>query len=390
MHALTPPVQLILTLGCLFLASVLIDTVGRRTHVPRVSLLMLLGLIISTEGLDLLAPVMKDDVFPLLSSIALAMFGFLLGERFTRERMLSYGREVFIISVGVSFGTSIVVAGGLILLQFPVPVALLLGGIAAATDPAATVDVIHQLKFRTPFSEKLQGVVALDDAWGLVVFSFCAALAIFLNGESDSATVSMTAVWEIGGAVLLGVALGLPAAYLTGRLDPGQPSLMEALGIVFICSGLSQWLDVSFLISAMVLGGIVANFASHHERPFHEIEGIEGPFLVLFFILAGASLEFASFQSVFLLVASYVLLRWIGKIAGAALGARISGSDRPTRRWIGFALSPQAGVAIGMALIAIDRFPDYKEILLPVVITSTVFFELVGPFCTRLALKRVC
>jgi Kef-type K+ transport system membrane component KefB len=138
----------------------------------------------------------------------------------------------------------------------------------------------------------------------------------------------------------------------------------------------------------MVMGAVVANLASHHERPFHEIEGIEDPFLILFFILAGASLELSSVVQVGGILVIYLVARFAGKLLGGWLGGFLGGSDIVTRRYIGFALMPQAGVAIGMALIAIERFPEYRDVLLPTVIGSTVIFELIGPLCTRLAIHR--
>jgi Kef-type K+ transport system membrane component KefB len=138
----------------------------------------------------------------------------------------------------------------------------------------------------------------------------------------------------------------------------------------------------------MVLGATVANLATHHETAFSEIEGIEGPFLILFFILAGASLDLASLSQVGVLLALFVAGRFVGKLAGSWLGATLVGAPQETRQWMGYTLTPQAGVAVGMALIAIDRFPEYHEVLLPTVVASTVFFELVGPLLTKFALRR--
>jgi len=195
-------------------------------------------------------------------------------------------------------------------------------------------------------------------------------------------------LWEIGGALVLGFVLGYPAAYLSGRLRPGRPMFAEALGLVLFCGGLALWLDVSFIIAAMVMGAVLRNFARHHEYAFHEIEDVEWPFMIIFFILAGASLEFDRINGVILLGSAYIVLRIAGKIAGAYLGALLSHSDRASRNWMGIALLPQAGVAIGMALVAANQFPQYRDTIIPIVIFSTIFFEIVGPVFTRLAMTR--
>ena len=187
---------------------------------------------------------------------------------------------------------------------------------------------------------------------------------------------------------MLGISLGLPAAYLTGRVKEGQPILSEALGLVLACGGLALWLGVSYLIAAMVMGAVIANLARHHEYPFHAIENVESPLMVIFFVLAGASLEIGALRELGIIGGVYILCRSIGKIIGARLGGKLSGADPGTQRWMGVALMPQAGVAIGMALVAANQFPEYRQVVLSIVISSTVFFEIVGPVFTRLALQR--
>ena len=164
--------------------------------------------------------------------------------------------------------------------------------------------------------------------------------------------------------------------------------LAEAPGLVFVCGGLAVWLDVSFLIASMVMGTVVANLAKHHEYPFHAIVDIEWPFMVIFFVLAGASLEFGTLKDIGLIGAVYVVCRIAGKILGAGFGGRCSQANRVTCRWVGVAMLPQAGAAMGMALVATSLLPEYRQVVLSVVISTSVFFELIGPLFTRLALRR--
>jgi Kef-type K+ transport system membrane component KefB len=267
-------------------------------------------------------------------------------------------------------------------------VALLLAAIATATAPAATTDVVHEIKADGPFSRVLLGVVAIDDAWGLIVFSFCLAAATSLSGGGDALTVMLHGLWELGGALLLGLLLGVPMAYFTGRIRGGEPTLAEALGLVFLCGGLALWLEVSFLLAAMVMGGTVAKLAKHHQRPFHEIQHIEWPFMILFFVLAGAALNVEALMALGTIGGGYIVLRTASRLFGAWLGGLFAHGSKIERRWMGLALMPQAGVALGMALVATQRIPELADTLLPIVISATVFFELIGPVLTRLALKR--
>jgi DNA ligase D-like protein (predicted 3'-phosphoesterase) len=158
---------------------------------------------------------------------------------------------------------------------------------------------------------------------------------------------------------------------------------------VLLCAGLGLALGVSFLIAAVTMGVVVANLAAHHTRPFHEIEGIEWPFLVVFFVLAGASLELEALEAVSLLAAGYIVLRTLGKILGSWIGGILAGLPALERRWLGFGMLPQAGVALGLALLVEERFPEIGVDVLPIVVVSTVFFELVGPVLTRMAVQQV-
>jgi Kef-type K+ transport system membrane component KefB len=384
---LDPWGPLLVSLGCIFLAGLVLDVVGRRTRLPRVTLQLMFGVAVGPSALDLL-PDMTTAWFPAVSDMALVMIGFLLGGTLTRKALREHGRRVLGVSIVVVCTTFAVVGLGLAAIGAPPILALLLGAVATSTDPAASFDVVRETGLNTRFSRTLLAIVAIDDAWGLIVFGLAFAVALVLQGEGG-AGVLVRASWELGGGVALGIALGLPMAYVTGRIQPGEPTLWEALGLVFLCGGLAIWLGVSFLIASMSLGATVTNLARHHTRPFHAIEGIEWPFLILFFVLSGAALDLQALWGAGGWLAAYLGFRVVGRLAGGWLGGRAVGADGGTRRWIGMALLPQAGVALGMALVATRRLPEIGADILPIVVASTVLFELLGPLATRVALERV-
>jgi len=378
--------ELLLMLGILFLAGLLTDLVGRRTPLPRISLLIVVGFVAGPSALHLL-PDPGRDWFPTVANLALVMVGFLLGGGLTAKTLRRHGREVLQVSVAVVVGTALVVGGGLWLLGVPLETAILLAAVSTATAPAAVADVVRESRAEGPFTRVLLGVVAIDDAWGLVLFSIAMAGVLAVSGESGAAGALWHGARDLGGALALGLLLGIPMAFATGRLRPGEPTQAEALGVVFLCGGLALWLDVSFLLAAMVLGAVVANLARHHRRPFAAIEGIEWPFMILFFVLSGASLRPGSLLDESLLAVGYVVLRVLGRLAGGWVGARLCGLEGPARQWMGLALLPQAGVALGMALLVAQRLPEAGGVLLPVVIGTTAIFELTGPLFTRRALR---
>lgn len=378
--------ELLIALGLLFLAGLAADYLGTRTRLPRVTLLLACGMAVGAPGLDLLPDTAKA-LYEFLSVTALTMVAFLLGSSLTLRTLARHGRAIVTVSLAIVVITLAVVTLGLWLIGVPAPVALILGAIATATAPAATQDALRQAGIDSPFVEEVRGIVAIDDAWGLLAFSLAMVAAHALNGAADFSHLGR-AVWEIGGALLLGAAVGLPAAYLTGRISPGDPLRTEALGIVFLTAGLAIWADLSFLIAGMTAGALVANLARHQARAFHEIEHIQWPFMILFFILAGASLEIGLLAEAGLIGAVYVGLRAASRVAGGWIGGLLGGARRGYRRWYGIALLPQAGVAVGMALVAARAFPEAGGLILNLTIATTVVFELIGPAATMWAAAR--
>ncbi|RZW10717.1 MAG: cation:proton antiporter [Rhodobacteraceae bacterium] len=376
---------LLVTLGVLFLCSLAADHLGRMTRVPRVTLLLLVGLLVGQSGLDLL-PTQSQDWFEPISTVALTMVAFLLGADLTGEKIARHGRAIFAISLMVIFGTAVIVWGGLAAIGLDLGLALLLGAIACATDPAAIADVIRQSGIRNNFTETLGGIVAIDDVWGLILFSVCLALVHPSNGWTGPLAI---AGHEIGGAILLGLVIGGPAAFLSGRLKPGEPLQTEAFGIVFLTAGLALWLEVSFLIAGMTAGAVIANLARHHEYAFNEIERIELPFMVLFFLLAGASLELDALWSLGWITLAYVGLRIAARLVSGELGARLGRVPQVEIRLYGPSLLPQAGVAVGMALVAAETFPQWEATFISLTIAATVVFEVIGPPATMAAIHRV-
>jgi len=378
---------ILLTLGLLFLIGLAAHEAGKRTNIPRVTLLLLLGALASPNALDIV-PHHLQHWFPAVSQIALCMVGFLLGEQFVYRTLARSGKIVWNVTVFESVSASVFVFITLYLLGAPLILAILLAGIAPASAPAATMDVIRESHLKGLLPAILLKVVAIDDAFGIFLFALCLAAAEFISGSPALYLDFFKAIWEILGAILIGCAVGWPMAKLTGRLSSGEPTLIEALGFVLLNGGLTQLLGASYLLSSIVLGAVVANFARHHTRPFHAIEGISTPLLIVFFFMAGFQFDISQFTVIGYIGAAYIIARSIGKIFGGYLGAHIAGADKVVTNHIGWCLLPQAGVALGLALMAADRHPEYASQLLSLLVGTTIVFELFGPLLTRIALIK--
>ena len=376
----------LLVIGSLLFLSLGADYLRQRVPIPRVTILLLFGLLIGPTGFDLL-PDDHSTWSPLITHVALVMIGFLLGSEFRARHLQEHGLRIVVVAFVQAGVTAVVVGSGLLVLGASRPTALALAGIACATAPAATVAVIQEAGDEGGFARTLLGVVAIDDVIALVLFSILLTVAVGPTASTTGWLVLVEALREVGGGVGLGALLGLPLAYLTGRLKPGQATTLEALGAVSLATGAALALGVSPLLTAMSMGAVVANFARHHERAFHEIENLEVPFLALFFLLAGASLRLEALFDIGIVGAGFVLLRIVGKVGGGFVGGRLSGLSNRSSLWLGAALLPQAGVALGLALTSADRLLEEAGSIVTVAIIATVVFELVGPPLTRLALS---
>lgn len=381
----------LLMLGTLLSLSILADIIARRTAIPRISLLVLIGVGVAVVQQWLLgqpAGPLQGMSEPLIQ-LALVMVAFLLGGEFTWDRLRTLGPVVAVFSFSVVLVSGLVVGAGLWLLGFPLILAVTLGAVSVATDPAAVTETIHeQGAARTDTGRLLLSTVAVDDGWGIIVFGLAMAfLGWHVSGDGMQAV--SVALWELGGAVALGVIVGVPAAWLTGRLEAGEPTRVEAIALILLLAGGAALLHVSELLAAMIAGALVANLAAHHNRSFSEIEYLKWPFLVFFFVLAGASLDLANLQVAVGITLAYIVLRLLGRLLGGWFGSALVTARKGTLpRGLGMALTPQAGVAMGMALLASERFPEFASTLMAVVVVSTVAFEAVGPWLVRIAVPR--
>jgi Kef-type K+ transport system membrane component KefB len=369
-----------ITIAVLLASGMAVDKLGRMTRLPRITLLVILGVLVGPSGFG----VLPDHINAWregISILALTMIAFLLGGEFSLKGLRAYGQCIIKVSFFVVMASLFCIAGGLVLLGVPVAMAFLLAGVGLATDPAATRDVVMESAADGAVTKTVLGVVAVDDAWAVIAFSVILGFVAVSGQGHDNGLLA--GVFDVLSAVGIGLCIGAPAAYLSGRIHEGEPTLLEAVSIVMLCAGLSLIADVSFLLSGMVAGATVVNLARHHDYSFHEIEHISAPFLILFFVLAGASLEFELIFDAGLIGIAFIVLRLAGRFVGGWIGGRAGGLSPQQSKWIGMALTPQAGVALGMALAAGHAAPHLAEELMTLTVATVVFFEIVGPVLTR-------
>ena len=350
-----------------------------------------------------------------VSSVALGFIAFNIGTSFKKATIKALGKRVLIITVLEALGATVLVLSILLILHFIFPqyisieLALTLAAIASATAPAATLMVIKQYQARGPLVDTLLPVVALDDAAALILFAVFFQLAnTFASGVPISIyTIILKPLIEIAISLAVGVVLGLLISFMNrffksrnNRLIWCIFSVFAALGIYYLFK--SNYLgnfELSSLLICMTAGSIYTNFVSDSNRTLDVMDRFTSPIYMMFFVISGASLDLTIFFDkngliVLIIALTYVVFRFLGKWLGAFTGASITRCEPKIKKYLGFALIPQAGVAIGLATTAYTLFnknPDTAyagSLILAIILTSTLIYELIGPMVAKFALNK--
>lgn len=382
----------IFSLGLILLLGFVSAKLIRRIKIPTITAYLLLGIIIGPPVLNLVSKGILNSS-SLISNVVLGFIAFSLGQNFSIATFRKIGKPVLYISILEACGAWILVTLAFVfILKQPFYVAFLFGAISSATAPAATTMVIREYKAKGTFTDTLLGIVALDDAWCLIIFAI--SLAISKAVATHVATnllfqkVILQSLLEIFGALLLGVALSFILSYFSRYARTPGDLLIYTLGFIFLDIGLCLYLHLSVLLSCMFLGATLVNINRVNFRFFDTLRSIDSPFYLLFFVLAGANLEIGLLKTLGAIGLFYLIFRALGKIGGAYLGGLVSGAFYSIRRYMGLALLPQAGVALGVALIAKADFPQVGTMLFSTIVATTIVYELIGPSFAKFALRK--
>jgi len=382
----------ILGLGVVLLGGVFCARFINKLGFPAVTAYLVLGIFI---GPSVFNSVPKDllNASGLISNIVLGFIAFGLGQNFSRGLFQKIGKPVLWISILEVLGPWVLVTLSLFfLLRQPFYVALLFGAISTATAPAATVMVVREYKAKGRFTDILLGVVAIDDAWCLIIFAISLAISkaiyVHLNSPFFLLKVVLNSIFNIAGAFILGAILALILSYFSKYIRSSTELLIYTLGFILFSIGVALSLHLSVLLSCMFLGMVLVNIHLASFKFFDSIRNIDSPLFLLFFVLAGANLEIGLLRRMGILGITYIFFRTIGKIVGSVWGGYIVKVEDRIRKYLGWGLLPQAGVALGIALIAKNDFPNIGNILFSTIVATTVVYELIGPFCTKYALHK--
>ena len=343
----------------------------------------------------------------ILSSAALGFIAFDIGNEFRLSQLKNTGKSAVVIGIIQSVAATIVVDIVLVALHFilgaevfPLPVAIVLGAIASATAPAATLMVVRQYKAKGPLTDLLLPIVALDDAVGLVVFAISYGIAQAMNGgELNIISVAVNPMLEIVFSLILGSLMGGLLTVLeklffsnSNRLSLTIAFVLMTIALTGIEIPLGGGVKISFstLLVCMMLGTIFCNFSEYSEDIMRRSTKWTAPLYAVFFVISGAQLDLGVFAypAILLIGAVYIIFRCVGKYFGASIGCSLMKTEPKVKKYLGITLFPQAGVALGMVVSAQGLGSEMGGMIRNIILFSVLIYELVGPLLTKMSLDK--
>jgi Kef-type K+ transport system membrane component KefB len=379
------------SIGIALIVGVLCGKVMNKFKVPAVAGYIIGGLLLGTSVFNIISPEMINDM-SFISDFALCIIAFNIGSELELPVIKQLGKSIFIIAIFEAIGAFILVTTVSYAITKDPAIALILGSVSAATAPAATVMVLRELNAKGPLTSTLLGVVAVDDAICLIIFAMAASVAkVFVNHELITVQkVLLLPIEEIGLSIIAGATLGFLLTLLIKYSESDRELLPFIIGALLVLDGAATVFGLSPLLSAMSMGIIVANVSPKKNKAFKLLEEFSPAIVAVFFILAGARLNIAYIPQIGLLGVAYFIFRILGKVGGASLGAILSKAPVNVKKYIGYGLLSQVGVAVGLAITVNREFPDTPigNIVVTILLATTILTEIVGPITTKYVIVK--
>ena len=407
---MTQTASIFISLSVALLAGLLLSRLAKKVQLPAVTAYLVAGVLIGPfvlgrigiPGIGITAEQIAG--FGLISDLALGLIAFSMGNEFRIAQLKKIGKQATFIGIFQALFTTLMVDVALILLHFIIPEtftlqsAIVLGAVATATAPAATLMVVKQYKAKGPVTDILLPVVALDDAVGLVVFAISFGVARSLgSGAINATSVILEPILEVVLSLGLGFVMGLLFTLCEQYFHSRSKRMAVSVTFVMMTVGLSflnfqigaVHIGFSSLLACMMLGTVFCNVCEVSEELMERADRWTTPVLILFFVISGAELELSVFADIMVILigAVYIISRSLGKYFGAGISSKISKCNPNVVKYLGITLLPQAGVALGMAIKAIELGPE-GAIVRNITLFAVLIYEIVGPFLTKVALTK--
>lgn len=355
---------------------------------PNVTAYLLIGLLLGPSLLNVIPKDISQNM-SVASNMALAFIAFSIGSEFKASYFKKVGFTPVVIALTEALGGVLFVTLALILAGFDASLSILLGSIAAATAPAATIMVVRQYKAKGPVTDMLMSVVALDDAVALISFGFAVTIAESLNNVGGSTLyLILLPLYEVGISIIVGGLLGGVFAVIVKSLKKSSNNLTLVIAFVFLTSSLASLIHGSSLLMCMSLGAVFINLSSDAPKFMKLADSVTPPLFLMFFVVSGADLNLSVIPTIGLIGVLYIVFRVLGKILGSWFGSKIMKAPSTVCKYLGPTLIPQAGVAIGLSLVAESVVPQYSATIRAVVLCATFVYEIIGPVMTKISLQK--
>jgi len=402
----------LLTVSLALLAGLMLSRLAKLLHLPAVTAYLIAGVLIGPYclgafGVKGLGFINLADVksYSLICEVALGFIAFSIGNEFRLSQLKKIGKQATVIGVAQALITTVIVDAALIALHFampealPLPAAIVLGAVATATAPAATLMVVRQYKAKGPVTDILLPVVALDDAVGLVVFAVSFGIAKAVGtGHVDTVSILVEPILEVVLSLVLGAIMGFLFHFSERFFHSNTKRLGMSVAFVLLTVALSM-LDFhigrvhvcfSSLLVCMMLGTVFCNICDFSEELMGRVDKWATPVLILFFVISGAELELSVFSSLSVVIIGvvYIISRSIGKYWGAYSSSSLMKCDKNIIKYLGITLLPQAGVALGMAIKAREELGAEGAIVANITLFAVLIYEIFGPLLTKIALTK--
>ena len=396
-------VEITLGIALLLTAGLIFAKVAQLIKLPSVTGFILAGLALGPSFLGIISMESVGHRLEHFTQIALMLIAFGIGEHIELRRMGGIARDVSYISIVQALGAFGCVAIGVYLTSWLLAgesvnhldtliLSVLLGAVAVATAPAAILHVVREMGARGPLTSTLMAVVAVDDGIAIMIFGMTMSIAHQLVVPGDVSLVSAVygCVSEIVFSLIIGLTTGLVIDLVLNKLHNRGEMLTAGLALLLVCGEATRYFHLSPLLAGMAAGFIIINRAERDVRLFRALNAFEPPIYVLFFTLAGLHLDLSALKLAGWIGLVYFVTRVIGKYYGTLLGGQMSGANAVVRKYLGLALVPQAGVAIGLVImISSDQgLSGWSVIITPVVLAGVVFSELFGPLFARYTIEK--
>jgi Kef-type K+ transport system membrane component KefB len=392
----------LLVIGMLTVAALFLGKSMRYVRMPSIIGFMVIGVIAGPSVLNLINGEFLG-MLGFVTQIALGFVALSIGFELKLATLKRQGRGIILIILSESFMAFIAVSAAVYILTASIPLALIYGAIAPASDPAGTVAVIQEYKTRGNLTNALYSVVGFDDGLGIIIFGFAASTARLLvahqsgGSQTNLLILFLTPLLQIGMSLGIGMLLALFFTLLTAKDSDVRDLFILIFGFVLMATGISMQFNLSIILTNMMLGIVAVNIG--RRTVLQKIRSVlvqTMPLVfVLFFILAGASLSIRALPALGLLGVVYIIGRTVGLVGGAWFGAVIGRSEQKIRKYLGMGILCQAGVAIGLALVVQNEFSqtflggvNVGSTVITSVTATSIFFNIVGPIFTRIGLSK--